>query len=189
MTEPTRCGWATRSEAERVYHDVEWGVPKRDEGTLFEFLILEGAQAGLSWRTILEKRENYRAAMDGFDPEAMARYGETERARLLGDAGIVRNRLKIDAAIGNARAYLALRDAEGGLAPYVWGFVDGEPIINRWRSMAEAPTTTALSDRLSKDLKKRGFRFVGSTIVYSYLQAVGVISDHVVDCFRHPDRA
>ncbi|MGB0213627.1 DNA-3-methyladenine glycosylase I, partial [Algiphilus sp.] len=122
-------------------------------------------------------------------PEIIARYTDADRERLLADPGIIRSRSKIDAAIGNARAYLALREAEGGLAPYVWGFVDGEPIINRWRSMAEAPTTTALSDRLSKDLKKRGFRFVGSTIVYSYLQAVGVISDHVVDCFRHPDRA
>ena len=189
MSQPGRCDWAENSAIERAYHDSEWGVPKRDEGTLFEFLILEGAQAGLSWRTILAKRDNFRAAFAQFDPEAMARFDEADRARLLSDAGIVRNRLKIDAAIGNARAYLALRDACGGLSPFLWDFVDGEPIVNHWRSMQEVPASTPLSDRISKTLKQHGFRFVGSTIVYAYLQAVGIVNDHLTGCFRHPDHA
>lgn len=180
-----RCDWALNSEIETVYHDAEWGVPKRDEHTLFEFLILEGAQAGLSWRTILAKRDNFRAAFDGFDPERMARYSDQDRQRLLADAGIVRNRLKIDAAIGNARAYLALQESEGGLAPFLWGFVDDTPIVNHWQRMEDVPATTPLSDAISKALKQRGFRFVGSTIVYAYLQATGVVNDHLVHCFRH----
>lgn len=187
MSEPLRCDWAENSDIERAYHDAEWGVPKHDEATLFEFLILEGAQAGLSWRTILAKRDNFRAAFANFDPEAMARFDETDRARLLNDAGIVRNRLKIDAAIGNARAYLALREACGGLAPFLWDFVDGEPIVNHWRRMQDVPASTALSDQISKALKQRGFRFVGSTIVYAYLQATGLVNDHLTGCFRHAE--
>lgn len=189
MSAPIRCDWAENSAIERAYHDVEWGVPKPDEATLFEFLILEGAQAGLSWRTILAKRDNFRAAFANFDPDTMARFDESDRARLLNDAGIVRNRLKIDAAIGNARAYLALREECGGLAPFLWDFVDGEPVVNHWRRMQDVPATTPLSDRISKALKQRGFRFVGSTIVYAYLQAVGVVNDHLVDCFRHAEIA
>ncbi|WP_420427602.1 DNA-3-methyladenine glycosylase I [Algiphilus sp.] len=181
----SRCDWALNSAIETAYHDHEWGVPKRDEHSLFEFLILEGAQAGLSWRTILAKRDHFRAAFDGFDAERMARYDDRDRARLMADAGIVRNRLKIDAAIGNARAYLELRAAVGGLSPFLWDFVDGKPIINHWQHMAEVPAQTALSDRISKALKQRGFRFVGSTIVYAYLQAAGLINDHLVHCFRH----
>lgn len=184
-----RCDWAENSAIERVYHDREWGVPKHDEATLFEFLILEGAQAGLAWRTILAKRDNFRAAFAGFDPEAMARFDDADRARLLTDAGIVRNRLKIDAAIGNARAYLALRAECGGLGAFLWDQVDGEPIVNRWRHMSDVPATTPLSDRISAALKRRGFRFVGSTIVYAYLQAVGVVNDHLLSCHRHPDHA
>ena len=187
MSETLRCDWAENSDIERAYHDAEWGVPKHDEATLFEFLILEGAQAGLSWRTILAKRDNFRAAFANFDPEAMARFDETDRTRLLHDAGIVRNRLKIDAAIGNARAYLALREACGGLAPFLWDFVDGEPIVNHWRRMQDVPASTALSDQISKALKQRGFRFVGSTIVYAYLQATGLVNDHLTGCFRHAE--
>ncbi|WP_043764821.1 DNA-3-methyladenine glycosylase I [Algiphilus aromaticivorans] len=187
MSEPLRCDWAENSDIERAYHDAEWGVPKHDEATLFEFLILEGAQAGLSWRTILAKRDNFRAAFANFAPEAMARFDETDRTRLLHDAGIVRNRLKIDAAIGNARAYLALREACGGLAPFLWDFVDGEPIVNHWRRMQDVPASTALSDQISKALKQRGFRFVGSTIVYAYLQATGLVNDHLTGCFRHAE--
>ncbi|MHA7834481.1 MAG: DNA-3-methyladenine glycosylase I [Algiphilus sp.] len=180
-----RCDWALNSAIETAYHDTEWGVPKRDEHSLFEFLILEGAQAGLAWRTILSKREHFRAAFDHFDAERMARYDDADRARLMANAGIVRNRLKIDAAIGNARAYLELRATMGGLSPFLWDFVDGRPIVNHWQHMAEVPAHTALSDRISKALKQRGFRFVGSTIVYAYLQATGLINDHLVGCFRH----
>lgn len=184
-----RCDWALGSAIETVYHDDEWGVPKHDEVVLFEFLILEGAQAGLSWRTILAKRDHYRAAFDNFDARRIARYGEADRARLLADAGIVRNRLKIDAAIGNARAYLTLCESEGGLAPYLWAFMDGRPMINHWRRMQDVPASTPLSERISHDLKQRGFRFVGPTIVYAYMQAVGLVNDHLIDCFRHPEYA
>lgn len=184
-TSHPRCDWALSSALETHYHDTEWGVPRRDEHSLFEFLILEGAQAGLSWRTILAKRDHFRAAFDQFDPERIARYTDEDRQRLLSDAGIVRNRLKIDAAIGNARAYLELRDSVGGLAPLLWDFVDGTPIVNHWRRMEEVPASTPLSDRISKTLKQRGFRFVGSTIIYAYLQATGLVNDHLVHCFRH----
>ncbi|MCK9283987.1 MAG: DNA-3-methyladenine glycosylase I [Rhodocyclaceae bacterium] len=181
----SRCPWCGEDPLYRAYHDSEWGMPNHDERTLFEFLILEGAQAGLSWITILRKRTAYRRAFDGFDAERMARYGEAETARLLGDAGIVRNRLKIAAAIGNARAYLALREERGGLDPYVWSFVDGRPIVNTWTSMNEVPARTAVSDALSKDLARRGFKFVGSTICYAYMQAVGLVNDHLLGCYRH----
>jgi DNA-3-methyladenine glycosylase I len=177
-----RCAWADGSAAIRAYHDREWGVPSHDDRHLFEMLILEGAQAGLSWSTILAKRENYRRALDGFDPERVAGYGEAKLAALLGDPGIVRNRLKVAATVRNARAFLAVRDEHGTFAGYLWSWVDGEPVVNRPRSMAEVAATSELSDRLSKDLKRRGFTFVGSTIVHSYLQAVGVIDDHLVGC-------
>jgi DNA-3-methyladenine glycosylase I len=168
-----------------VYHDTEWGVPSRDERHLFEMLNLEGAQAGLSWITILKKRENYRRAFDGFDPEKVARYDDAKVALLLADAGIVRNRLKVAAAIGNARAYLALRAGGRTLAEVIWAPFDGKPRQNRIPAMGKVPAKTAESDRLSKELARLGFKFVGSTIVYAYLQAVGCVNDHLVGCFRH----
>lgn len=185
MTDLPRCAWCGSEPVYRAYHDSEWGVPLHDERALFEFLILEGAQAGLSWLTILKKRASYRRAFDDFDAEKIARYGEADIARLLSDAGIVRNRLKVAAAIGNARATLAIREAFGGLDAYFWRFVDGRPIVNAWRDLTEVPARTALSDTISKDLKRRGFKFVGSTIVYAHMQATGMVNDHTVDCFRH----
>ncbi len=180
-----RCGWAAKP-IDIAYHDTEWGVPVHDERLLFEFLILEGAQAGLSWTTILNKRENYRRAYDNFDMERVAAYDEAKKAALLADAGIVRNRLKVAASIDNARAALAIRKSEpGGLDGYLWSFVGGKPIVNRRRSYREAPAKTAESDAMSKDLKKRGFRFVGSTICYAFMQAVGMVNDHEVECFRY----
>lgn len=178
----SRCGWADSSDAMRAYHDHEWGVPSRDDRHLFEMLILEGAQAGLSWSTILNRRENYRRALDGFDPEVVAGYGDAKLAALLADPGIIRNRLKVAATVRNARAFLEVRDEFGTFAGYLWGWVDGKPLVNRPRSMGEVAATSELSDRVSKDLKRRGFTFVGSTIVQSYLQAVGVIDDHLVGC-------
>jgi DNA-3-methyladenine glycosylase I len=183
--EVNRCGWAGPDPLYVAYHDDEWGVPLHDERALFELLILEGAQAGLNWLTILKKRVGYRAAFDNFDAARIATYDDVKIAALLADPGIVRNRLKVQAAITNARACLALRDAGGGLDAYLWDFVDGAPITNRWRSLEEVPASTALSDRVSKDLKSRGFKFVGPTIVYAYLQSAGLVNDHVVDCFRH----
>ncbi|WP_348757331.1 DNA-3-methyladenine glycosylase I [Candidatus Methylocalor cossyra] len=184
MTARVRCAWAERSPLERDYHDCEWGAPEHDDGKLFEFLILEGAQAGLSWSTILRKRDAYRAAFDGFDPERIARYDAHKRAALLADPGIVRNRLKIEAAIDNARAFLAIRDQFGSFDAYLWRFVDGRPRHNAWRHPHEVPVRTAESDALSKDLQRRGFRFVGSVICYALMQAVGMVNDHTVDCFR-----
>lgn len=183
MTDPQRCPWA-RGALDIEYHDAEWGVPQHDDRLLFEFLILEGAQAGLSWSTILRKRPAYRAAYADFDPAGVAGFDDADRARLLADAGIVRNRLKIDASIGNARAYLAVQDEFGSFERYLWQWVDGRPIHNRWHDMAQVPARTALSDALSADLKRRGFRFVGSTICYAYLQAVGVVNDHLQGCPR-----
>jgi len=180
-----RCAWVGDDPHYRVYHDTEWGVPLHDERALFEFLILEGAQAGLSWLTILKKREGYRRAFDNFDAERIARYGQADVARLLGDPGIVRNRLKVAAAIGNARATLAVREEFGGLDAYFWHFVDGRPIVNTWRRISEVPAGTPLSDAISKDMQKRGFKFVGSTIIYAHMQATGMVNDHTVDCFRH----
>jgi DNA-3-methyladenine glycosylase I len=167
------------------YHDEEWGVPSHDDRHLFEMLILEGAQAGLSWSTILNKRENYRRAFDNFDFEKIARYGESDVARLLGDAGIVRNRAKIEATIGNARAVLALRDTFGPFDAYIWRFVGGTPKRNQFRSLRDLPASTPESDGMAKELKKRGFRFVGSTICYAFMQAVGMVNDHEVGCFRY----
>jgi DNA-3-methyladenine glycosylase I len=182
-----RCAWsyAGMSEAYVRYHDEEWGVPIHDDRRQFEFLILEGAQAGLSWSTILNKRDGYREAFAGFEPERVARFDRRKVERLMGFPGIVRNRLKIEAAISNAKAVLRLQDEVGSLAEHVWSFVDGRPIVNRWTSMQQVPATSPQSDALSRDLKKRGFKFVGSTIIYAHMQATGMVNDHVVDCFRH----
>ena len=181
-----RCGWAPADKPlDLAYHDEEWGVPVYDDDTLFEFLILEGAQAGLSWSTVLAKRARYREVFAGFDPAKVARFGEAKQKRLLADPGIIRNRLKVASAVRNAKAFLAVQRDYGSFAEYLWEFVGGEPIVNRWRTLAQLPASTELSDALSKDLKKRGFNFVGSTICYAYMQAVGVVNDHVVDCFRY----
>lgn len=186
MAEPRkRCAWAKNPLA-IAYHDREWGVPVRDDRRLFEFLILEGAQAGLSWDTILAKRENYRHAFSGFDPRKVARFGARERRRLLADAGIVRNRAKVDAAVVNARRFLEVQEEHGSFARYVWGFVGGAPLPARPRRAV--PARTALSDALSKDLIRRGFKFVGSTIMYAFMQAVGMVNDHSPDCFRYRAR-
>ncbi len=179
-----RCEWAGNELSIR-YHDEEWGVPVHDDRVLFEFLLLEGAQAGLSWDTILKKRENYRVAFDGFDPNKIARYNKRKITRLLSDPGIVRNRLKIDSAVRNARAFLEVQEEFGGFDEYVWRFVYGHPIRNAWRRLADVPAATQESDTMSKDLKLRGFNFVGSTICYAFMQAVGMVNDHVVGCFRH----
>jgi DNA-3-methyladenine glycosylase I len=179
----TRCGWA-KGELEIRYHDEEWGTPLHDDRRLFEFLILEGAQAGLSWSTILKKRDHYRRAFDDFDATKVARYEARETRRLLADAGIVRNRLKIASAIGNAKAFLEVQAEFGSFDAFLWGFVDGAPIVNAWRRLDQIPAHTDESDALSKSLKKRGFNFVGSTICYAYLQAVGLVNDHLVHCFR-----
>jgi DNA-3-methyladenine glycosylase I len=178
-----RCQWAS-NELSIPYHDQEWGVPVHDDRTLFEFLILEGAQAGLSWDTILRKRENYRRAFDGFDPAKVARYEARETKRLLNDAGIVRNRLKIAAAIQNAQAFLAVQKEFGSFDVYIWQFVGGKPKKNAWRDSKQLPGRTLESDAMSKDLKRRGFKFVGSTICYAFMQAVGLVNDHVLGCFR-----
>jgi len=168
-----------------AYHDEEWGVPSHDDRHLFEMLVLEGAQAGLSWSTILRKRENYQKAFAGFDPEKVARFDKRKRERLLGDAGIVRNRLKIDSAIANARATLTVREEFGTLDAYLWSFVDGRPLRNKWRTLRELPAETPESSAMSKDLKRRGFRFVGPTVCYAFMQAAGLVNDHVVSCFRY----
>ncbi len=185
MIDKPRCAWCGTEPFYVAYHDTEWGVPLHDERGLFEFLILEGAQAGLSWATILKKRAGYRCAFDDFDAERVARYTEADVVRLLADPGIVRNRLKVAAAISNARATLQVREEFGGLDAYFWGFVDGRPIVNAWRDLAQIPASTPLSDTISKDMKKRGFKFVGSTIVYAHMQATGMVNDHTVDCFRY----
>ena len=182
--DPVRCGWAS-GELSIRYHDEEWGVPVHDDRTLFEFLILEGAQAGLSWNTILNKRENYRLAFDGFDAKRVARYDRRKIERLLRDPGIVRNKLKIASTIANAQAFLRVQKEFGSFDRYVWQFVGGNPRVNSPKSMKEVPPRTLESDAMSKDLKKRGFNFVGSTICYAFMQAVGMVNDHVVDCFRY----
>lgn len=179
-----RCPWA-RTEQYIEYHDKEWGVPIHDDRLLFEFLILEGAQAGLSWETILKKRENYREAFDQFDPAVVARYSKKKLASLMGNAGIVRNRLKIESAIDNAKAFLAVQDEFGSFDAFIWGFVDGHPRQNAWKSIKDVPARTLESDAMSKELKRRGFRFVGSTICYAFMQAVGMVNDHLVKCYRH----
>ncbi len=181
-----RCGWVgSAGEPERTYHDLEWGVPVHDDRRWFEFLLLEGAQAGLSWSTILRKREHYRAVYDGFDPERVARYGARKQAALLGDSGIVRNRLKVAAAVTNARSFLAVQEEFGSFDAFVWRFVDGRPLQPQRRSLAEIPATTPESDALSRELRRRGFKFVGSTICYAFMQATGLVNDHETGCFRH----
>jgi DNA-3-methyladenine glycosylase I len=183
---PTRCGWA-QTALGIPYHDAEWGLPLHDDRGLFEFLILEGAQAGLSWETILKKRGRYREAFDDFDAERVARFTPKRIERLLADPGIVRNRLKVESAVSNARAFLTVRQEFGSFDAYVWQFVGGRPKVNRWRAMREVPATTPESDAMSKDLKRRGFRFVGSTICYAFMQATGMVNDHLIDCFRHAE--
>lgn len=190
MKEPARCTWAsTENPKMQAYHDVEWGAPLRDDRGLFEFLCLEGAQAGLSWRTVLEKRENYRRAFADFDIARCARLGDARIEKLLTDPGLIRNRLKIASVRDNAIAAIAAIDEFGSLAAYLWSFVDGAPLQNRWGDVREVPATTALSDRMSKELRKRGFRFVGSTICYAFMQATGMVNDHLVGCFRHRECA
>lgn len=186
MTEKKRCTWASRENATmQAYHDTEWGVPLREDRALFEFLCLEGAQAGLSWRTVLEKRENYRRAFDGFDLAHCAGLTDARIAELLTDPGLIRNRLKITSVRDNARAALETIDEFGSLGTYLWSFVDGAPLQNHRRGTGEVPATTPVSDRMSKELRRRGFRFVGSTICYAFMQATGMVNDHLVDCFRH----
>ena len=182
-----RCEWAGRDPLYVEYHDREWGVPSHDDRHLFEMLILEGAQAGLSWITILKKRENYRELFDEFDPEKIARYGKRKLNALLKDPGIVRNRLKIEAAILNARACLELEEEENNFSDFLWQFVDGRPIVNHWKTMKDVPASSKQSDEMSKALKKRGFKFVGSTICYAFMQAVGMVNDHTTRCFRHKE--
>ncbi len=183
-----RC-WGDGNDLMTSYHDLEWGLPLHDDRKLFEFLVLEGFQAGLSWSTILRKRENFRKAFHGFDPERVARYGEKDIARLLADAGIIRNRLKVRAAVENARRFLEVQKEFGTFDRYIWDFVDGKPVQNRIRTLAELPAHTPLSDRISADLKERGFRFVGSTIVYAHMQATGMVNDHITGCFRYRELA
>jgi DNA-3-methyladenine glycosylase I len=182
-----RCPWCLGSDAYVRYHDIEWGVPVHDDRLLFEFLILEGAQAGLSWSTILNKRDAYRRAFAGFDPGKVARFGTRDLRRLLADTGIVRNRLKIDSAIDNAKALLAVQKEVGSFDAYIWQFTGGRPLQNRRRSMREVPARVPEADAMSKDLKARGFRFVGPTICYAFMQAVGMVNDHLVGCFRHAE--
>ena len=184
MSSPTRCAWAT-TPLGIAYHDEEWGVPLHDDRRLFEFLILEGAQAGLSWELILQKRESYREAFDGFDPEKVVAYDDAKVAELLANPGIVRNRLKVSSAIGNARAFLDAQAEFGSFDAYIWEFVGGEPLRNAWDSLSGIPASTPQSETMSKELRRRGFRFVGPTICYAFMQATGMVNDHTVDCFRY----
>lgn len=185
MAEKTRCNWSLKSDLYIRYHDEEWGVPVHNDRTHFEFLILEGAQAGLSWSTILNKREGYRKCFAEFDPEKVARYTEKRIEKILQDPGIVRNRLKVNSAVSNAQRFLEVQEEFGSFDAYIWRFVDGKPIVNRWTRNDQVPATSKESDALSKDLIKRGFRFVGSTVMYAHLQACGLINDHLTSCFRH----
>lgn len=185
----TRCAWTTQDPLYIAYHDREWGVPVYDDRLLFEFLVLEGMQAGLSWFTILKKREAFRRAFDSFDPELIARYDERKVEELLSDPSLIRNRKKIEAVIHNARCYLSVKEEFGTFKDYIWSFVGGVPKINHWKSIKEVPTRTAESDAMSRDMKKRGFRFVGSTSCYAYMQSVGMVMDHTVDCFRYQELA
>lgn len=185
--QPNRCGWCQGDALYEAYHDREWGVPVYDDETLFEFLILETFQAGLSWITILRKRENFRKAFDGFDYKKIAQYDRPKLDSLMQDAGIIRNKLKIEAAVTNARAFLQVQQEFDSFSNYIWGFVEGKPIVNAVQHYKQAPATTALSDAISKDLKKRGFKFVGSTVVYAYMQATGMVNDHELSCFRYQE--
>lgn len=185
MPNKTRCAWAVKTELEKAYHDAEWGVPKFDDATQFEFLVLEAAQAGLSWLTILKKREGYRRAFAGFNPEAVAAFTEKDAECLLADSGIVRNRKKIESAVNNARLFLETAAKHGSFSNYLWAFVDGRPIVNQWKDAREVPATTPLSDTVAKELKRAGFKFLGSTVIYAHMQATGLINDHLTSCFRH----
>ncbi len=185
MTKPQSCPWPGEDALMQAYHDKEWGVPVYDDNKIFEFLILEGMQAGLSWKTILHKRENFRKAFDGFDPEKVARYTDAKKKKLLLDAGIIRNRLKIDAAITNARIFLEMQKEYKGFHKFIWQFTGGKPIVNRRDHLKQLPSTTPESDAMSLALKKRGFKFVGSTVCYAHMQAAGMVNDHLVTCFRH----
>ncbi len=182
-----RCEWANRGDPEKSYHDNEWGVPIHDDRSLFEFLILEGAQAGLSWSTILKKREGYRKAFDNFDARKISKYSKTDISRLLHDSEIIRNKLKISATVTNARAFLQLQKEFGSFDNYIWQFVNGKPIRNSWKKITDIPSSTPESDAMSKDLRRRGFKFVGTTICYAFMQAVGMVNDHVVSCFRYKE--
>ncbi len=187
-TEKHRCPWGHGvSEAYLAYHDEEWGVPVRDDATQFEFLVLESAQAGLSWSTVLHKRDGYRRAFAAFDPVKVARFTPNRVEKLIANPAIIRNRLKIKATVTNAQAFLAVQDEFGSFADYIWGFVDGDPVLNRWRRQEDVPATSPVSDALSKDMKQRGFKFVGSTIMYAHMQATGLVNDHLVDCFRYEE--
>lgn len=185
----TRCEWSGKESQMIDYHDREWGTPVHDDRTLFEFLILEGAQAGLSWSTVLKKRERYRQVFDNFDAAKIARYTEKKTAKLLADPGIIRNRLKVASAVRNAKAFLAVQEDYGSFDAFIWQFVGGKPIVNRWRSMKQIPAQTKESDAMSRELKRRGFNFVGSTICYAFMQAVGMVNDHTLDCFRYKELA
>jgi DNA-3-methyladenine glycosylase I len=180
-----RCGWANGSELEQTYHDEEWGVPLHDDRRLFEFVTLEGAQAGLSWVTILKKRENYRKLFSNFDVEKIARYDKRKLDALMNNPGIIRNRLKIESTVTNARAFMEIQQEFGSFDAYIWRFTDGKPVVNRWRSYEQVPARSEISDSMSRDLKKRGFKFAGSTICYAFMQATGMVNDHTTDCFRH----
>lgn len=185
MSELVRCSWCGEDPLYQHYHDTEWGVPCRDDRTLFEFVVLEGAQAGLSWITVLRKREHYREAFANFDVQRVAAYDEQDIERLLQNPGIVRNRLKVASTVTNARCFIELQSQFGSFSDYIWGFVDGTPITNHWSSQAQIPASTELSDKISKDMKQRGFKFFGTTICYAHLQATGVVNDHTTACFRH----
>ncbi|PFG11878.1 DNA-3-methyladenine glycosylase I [Bacillus sp. es.036] len=183
-----RCAWVSEEEIYKAYHDQEWGVPVRDDQKLFEMLILEGAQAGLSWITILKRRENYREAFDHFNVQKVAAYGEDKIQELLMNEGIIRNKLKVRGTVKNAKAFLRIQEEFGSFSTYIWAFTENTPILNQWKSIEEVPAETELSKKISKDLKKRGFTFVGPVILYSFMQAVGMVNDHTIDCFRHPTR-
>ena len=187
MEEKIRCGWCLGDSLYEAYHDKEWGVPLKDDAAIFEFLILDGFQAGLSWITILRKRENFRNALDNFDYRKIADYSEDKLESLMQDSGIIRNRLKIKATVSNAQAFMEVQEEFGSFSAYIWGFVNGSPVQNGWKDLKQVPATTAISDTLSKDLKKRGFKFVGSTVIYAHMQATGMVNDHVTDCFRHEE--
>lgn len=187
MPEQVRCPWPGRDPLYLGYHDREWGVPLRDDRALFELLVLESAQAGLSWITVLRRREGYRRAFEGFDPEGVARYGEAKIASLLEDTGIIRNRKKVESAVSNARAFLEVKESFGSFASYLWGFVGGKPVVNHWAELSEVPAKTALSETVSRDMKSRGFSFFGPVACYAFLQSAGVVNDHLVSCFRHKE--
>lgn len=182
-----RCGWSTKDQLYIDYHDQEWGVPVHEDQLLFEFLLLEGVQAGLSWHTVLKKRENYRKAYDNFDPVKVAAYDEKKMSELMQNAGLIRNKLKIAASVNNAKRFLEVREEFGSFDKYIWSFVDDKPIVNHFETLADIPATSPISDQISKDLKKRGFKFVGSTIIYAHMQATGMVNDHLVSCFRHEE--